>query len=518
MRKHKNLNLDDLEASAGLYAVTGDFQRSYLAWKNLYEKRPSLENMVMTYETARILGLETVLNKLSKSLDIASILKVLGEDFADHALIDLMRRKKGLSNNDSVEIQRLMKEGSEDLLRAIVARSMNDNLEVALGQSDLSLESYRSIRTISCNKTILSKSRFYRLSRRISVGFSFSNFIPGLHFTRVRSIEILHPKEIEVYSQSDLVKYENLYFVDRIDYKNSKFLSLQNDSRIFATNFRGELVVRKPKEGKDLLRTLWAAYPATENWGHFFIEVLLRLAIACEAGAEFESISISDLVPDVFIDFIRFLAPSIEIIKVNGHSRYRLIDSFVIPSSVMLPYRFYCFPKGTNLLLIDPRAGKSFDALVQNSLSYIEENRFKNKPRFFLSRQNAKYRLTPQAAEIEDLASTSGYEVVDPGSLSVADEISLFINARHLVGYAGSGWLLSLVSHHLESAVIIGHDSILDSVASTALRKVNKGRYKYFKFSTKLGERSFSEPIVHQNPSMSQRDLVRLQKYLRGKA
>jgi len=73
---------------------------------------------------------------------------------------------------------------------------------------------------------------------------------------------------------------------------------------------------------------------------------------------------------------------------------------------------------------------------------HIMKDRSKNEaiagPKLYLTRRKASHRLITNESELSELLQRRGFQVVDPGSYSVALQISMFRNARTIVSPHGA--------------------------------------------------------------------------------
>lgn len=80
---------------------------------------------------------------------------------------------------------------------------------------------------------------------------------------------------------------------------------------------------------------------------------------------------------------------------------------------------------------------KAFDALIAAVLGDAVHTAARRK--IYVSRQETKQRRMSNESEVIDLMKSSGFEIIEPGKLSVAEQIRVFHDASHVVGPHGAG-------------------------------------------------------------------------------
>lgn len=79
----------------------------------------------------------------------------------------------------------------------------------------------------------------------------------------------------------------------------------------------------------------------------------------------------------------------------------------------------------------------------------------KPSSKVFVTRESQSTRRLVDEAPIQELARMRGYEIVDPGSLTFSEQISVFKSAKHVVGVMGAGMTnIALAPRHCRVTVL----------------------------------------------------------------
>ena len=160
------------------------------------------------------------------------------------------------------------------------------------------------------------------------------------------------------------------------------------------------------------------------NYGHWLMEMLPRAQLA----------KVHLNMPD-----LHYLVHS-----VTGSMRTVMRDSLALlsihPNVVMEtgnePHFF------SELILVDGLTthGGYMSPLCLDALDQISAMvRTGHSERIFVTRQSAQWRKFQNEAELTDIALRAGYSMVDPGAMSLAQQIMIFKGARHVAGMTGAG-------------------------------------------------------------------------------
>lgn len=100
--------------------------------------------------------------------------------------------------------------------------------------------------------------------------------------------------------------------------------------------------------------------------------------------------------------------------------------------------------------------------------------------KIFIGRKaGSSTRVCRNGADLENKFRESGYMVVYPEDLSIADQISLFRSAQHVAGYAGSGMFNLMFSGGAKDIIVIGSESY-DAVNEYLIASALGGNLTYF--------------------------------------
>ncbi len=81
--------------------------------------------------------------------------------------------------------------------------------------------------------------------------------------------------------------------------------------------------------------------------------------------------------------------------------------------------------------------------------------------KLFVTRPPSANRTCHNSREVEDLFSSRGFSVVEPGQLTVQEQASMFANARVVAGFGGSGMFNLVYADGVDSVIVLNHTSYI---------------------------------------------------------
>jgi capsular polysaccharide biosynthesis protein len=174
-----------------------------------------------------------------------------------------------------------------------------------------------------------------------------------------------------------------------------------------------------------------------DNYYHFTSEALPRLFLVKERLKDMV-VLLPESPPGFIIEYLNFFEfKKLEYIK---HSELALVKSLLVPSFTArgLSHR----PEVINGMR---------EWFSQKCLNLT--SRFCNYRNVYISRSKAKWRRVLNEAEVIEVISGYGFEVIHLEDYSVNDQIALFNNIRNLIGVHGAG--LTNIMHMPSGALFI---------------------------------------------------------------
>jgi len=197
------------------------------------------------------------------------------------------------------------------------------------------------------------------------------------------------------------------------------------------------LVMRGPRADRDIERGIFLCGQSTGNYYHWLFEHLPKLRLL-EGSAAYDGWPLlvdAGLHPNLRAALDRLNGAGRTIIEIEAGVRQRVQRLLVPESGVCMPVDFR---SGTTVhaddILFSPRA-----------LGYLRERLMPAHPacgkrrRLYLCRGRASYRRLLDEAAVEAEFSTHGFELVEPGGMSLDEQIALFSEAEIIAGPTGAG-------------------------------------------------------------------------------
>jgi len=212
--------------------------------------------------------------------------------------------------------------------------------------------------------------------------------------------------------------------------------------RIDSKRKRVALYARKKEAARSLPRAISLIGSASANYVHWLTEILPKLALVDEIDAfkDYPLIIDSELHPNVI--------ESLNLLNTDGRElvtleRGRLCKVGQLISISPVAYAPFDYRRGVDLerLKIDPSwamfVPHGLLALREKLLSRLGGNGPVQSRRLYL-RRTSQFRTMCNAAEVEALLRESGFQVIEPETLSFAEQIRLFSEAESIVAQAGA--------------------------------------------------------------------------------
>ena len=427
--------------------LKGDYASSMIGYNSLFQTTKSEGAYVGYLEAARLLG---YVDLFGIPLNING--PIIEEHLGHHAshLVECWMDQNDYSTNS----RHYENSPYRSNLKSALGRSfLRDGLDRSCLSPDLKEIRIMPLRSIASDKQLVVFS-----SNTFQISPDFENHADSLN---VHECVIHQLNNCILIAESELCFFEKSFYVDSTSHVSAKHHDPRNDSVILASSDQ-KVVVDSDFDLTNNVQFfengIWLGQPTTSAWGHWFAEVLMRLAILTQAPDLLKlPCFISQSVPESFVEFALFLFPDAKFTRIPSGTKCSFKTVVVIPNRISRPdceffslnadhLRIHCEPEVSGLLRMQMRAKASTTS----------------KPdirRVFLSRHGAIHRQSSTQRILELYAHKFGFKQVEMGSLAPQDQINLAVNSNFIYGEAGSAWdVVSTAADNCTRALIVHHD------------------------------------------------------------
>lgn len=174
------------------------------------------------------------------------------------------------------------------------------------------------------------------------------------------------------------------------------------------------------------------------NWAHWITETLPKIAIfAKDPALRALPLLIDSNIPATMVESINvFLGSHREIIPVNRGQAIYVQRAWCISPVAHVPYEY----RNSSDVRFEDAAfcEKALEAMRSAAISICGRNESGPK-KIYIKRKIGAARPLVNADEVEAFVTASGFTIVEPDSLSFAEQVQIFSNARLILGQAGAG-------------------------------------------------------------------------------
>lgn len=172
-------------------------------------------------------------------------------------------------------------------------------------------------------------------------------------------------------------------------------------------------------------------YVFNTNYHHWLVAVLARIHLLNKSGVQIDKYVINDK------DSSAFQSETLALLGIPEHKIIRSkrgmhlkAKRLVVPSLEMY-----------SLLPFIPNSPAKWAVQYLRSelISRVPSDRTKGSERIYISRGDAKHRFVTNEDLVTGMLKTSGFKIVKPGHMSVADQIQMFASADFIVAPHGAG-------------------------------------------------------------------------------
>jgi hypothetical protein len=175
----------------------------------------------------------------------------------------------------------------------------------------------------------------------------------------------------------------------------------------------------------------------SHNYYHWLLECLPRAIIALnQKDLDSHPFLIDEGLPPQSVESLKLLAPTRKYIEIPLGVRV-YVKELIFPSIFSPTHDYYGKTARAEDFLIAPEAVK---LLREAFLPFaLQDNMELNQPYIYISRSGGSHRLITNEAEVIDVVKKLGFTIVYPGKLSFTEQITLFSNAKVIIGPTGAG-------------------------------------------------------------------------------
>ena len=483
----------------------GSWLEANLLWTELDRVDPTDLHRVMALETGRLAGF-LPLSSLSARDSPVAIIRVLGADYAQHLLADLIRRRPSPEPQVLELIEQNFNPVPESIRRALIQVALDEPATARLLQLGAEMVRLRSISSAPAQRTVslycgieVDLPELQSLFEEVPVGDSNLR-------AEFRHTQILYIQRAVMTSESDAIEVDGDWYFDAVSYAHSHILDVTSDPIVLAASAEN-VAISPPHLSTDSIPSgLWLAYPLTHAWGHFVLECLTRLAIlhAAEECDE-ETALVSRAVPESFLDFARYVYPWVKFVRVEPGASVQIVGCLIIPSRALTPGRFRWSADGNRYPNMDPLSLGLLGEHMRESLDRHGDSAPMFPSRVYVDRTSATYRRSNSENGVRAIAESHGFHVVDPGTLSPAQEVNLFVNAVDLCGFSGSQVLLTVAMRSPGRLLYFYHDESTEMRSLSYSMEICTGvRPNWILGSRARFLPGYSEQSIHQQIELSE--------------
>jgi hypothetical protein len=504
---------EELRIEAFNSGQASDWGEAYDLWKRIYKIEKSMDSQILLLECARLSGnLPAISFRYFREVNTSQIIRVLGAGNSVELIRAIQQRQFLITPNDRREIQSIFGLLPTTLAKMDSKIVLSSRKELEYSE-ELTEVPMMGLRLLGESSSIIRDSYLTQIPKFQVLHSEKKVITTHKEVENVLDLRLVTVRNALVTMGSDAYKIRAEWFFDRINIDGAEILRIDDDPIIMAFN-ASKVVFKNPSESVAVLESaLWLGYPATQEWGHFFLECILRLSIF-ESATKSEAITVllNDSIPNTFRDFIHIVFPWVRARYFSVGQSIEVNECHFIPARVLLPYRFN-HTKKPHPMNQEPQSYSIFKEIIDKRISSGLFNSLRDSRNIFLERTQSKYRNSEQSDLIKTIFMARNFLCIDPGTLSPTEEIELFLGAGSVVGLTGSQLLLSMIAPTDTKLLVITHDFPGDHGFNLSWQRLHETKIEYL-----FGHRSnsisdYSEEAWHQSPILENDSLLVLEQY-----
>lgn len=191
------------------------------------------------------------------------------------------------------------------------------------------------------------------------------------------------------------------------------------------------------------------------NYFHWFTEILPRLYLYQKLTGETDlPLLVSDNLHENLYDLLRVVCGTGRTVRLLKSDRSYGVSTLIYPSDVTRIFDFYDRPPSLESTYLAVGLLKELVQDIKRGLHYVD--RPDSGVRRLYVKRTSTYRTLLNEGEIEKFLIEKGFAVIDPGQLSVGEQLELFGRADVVIGPSGAA-LTNIAWCPEETKVLVLH-------------------------------------------------------------
>jgi hypothetical protein len=278
--------------------------------------------------------------------------------------------------------------------------------------------------------------------------------LPSVTLELLHQVDVIGGSEM-VFTSDGTVLYDEMALGNVYRYGTKIFgISLHGTTLLFPAANRKFLQCFYHRTAQPILipRAISLLKDHSGNYYHWLLECLPRAILALRQTdfAEDPWLIDSEL-PDQFIETLRLLSPARQFITIPKGLRIS-VEKLCFPSVLSSTHDYYGASLRPDDFLIAPEAAAllrdAFRAQLFPSKSEVKQHFI------YVARSGGAHRTITNELEIMSILVEMGFTIVYPGKLKFVEQITLFTNAKIIVGPTGAG-MANIVFAKPECKIVI---------------------------------------------------------------
>lgn len=310
-----------------------------------------------------------------------------------------------------------------------------------------SFDEYRNDNKISSSSTLLTEAVDLRIPMPIVFPEAYrQNLYSETWLLDVPPVRVMRVSDAEVMGKCDFIFSERRCLHHGL-YRFDRDLSMEEMHGLMSINSRRNMAARYRKEGhaiEEIPEAISLIGSASANYVHWLTETAPKLALIdrMDCYADLPLIIDDGLHPNIMESLDYLNIHNRALIPIKSGQLFR-VDKLVSISPVA--YVPFDFKAGMRLGALDIDPG--FAMYVPDGVNSVRQllvSRFSEKDvdggkKLYL-RRTAKSRQMANSEEVEAFVLEHGFQIVEPETLSFAEQVKLFSRAEMIVGQGGAAF------------------------------------------------------------------------------
>lgn len=510
---HKTL--EETKRLATLCASRGKWLQARDLWGICLKLDSSISNLVNYLEASRLSGTLDI-EGFPESVTLEMIIQGLSPKYASHLVGEFIRLTPWNPKYDKI----LDKYSMGELPEVQQAKAESKIFNTKKNKFDKDKFNVNSIWD--------STNHFEDFSSEYKAELPKLNIINDLPLLQesqsvlVRAARVLTINSFNSVIGSDFVESSGEFFGDLVSWQGINSVNFINDSWALAAS-NTEVIFKQIDSNNfgsvSLTRACWLGYPMSSSWGHWVPDLLTRISYFGQMGLLSDTpVVVAKETPKSFLGFAELLWPGIKWIQLPTHTLVQIETCYLSPARTFSVPNMHWDPSGIEYRCITEP--ENFRLLRRLAIEALQRNPPAESPvkmgaKIMLDRSLSLYRRSRNSELLRDLAIQNKFEVLDPGSFSPLEQLTIFSKGSSFFGADGSQWLWAILAAEGTNTTIVGHDYSTDSRG----RSWTIGNILSKEPSWVLGLRDFpgpgySEKFYHQDYSLNEQDVHALNHQL----